>query len=138
MVIETGYNSVGTAAMLVAGGTVFVGDSAITNAGGAGDSVKVTSGTFVNLGGNTFTGAYATTGGVAYAQGGGEGGRATASTNSITVTFNNTYAATPIIVVSDETTAGGASVTAKSSTGCTITTTGASDVVDWTVIPNPI
>jgi len=136
--IPTGYNAVGTAALLVAGGNVTVSDSLISNAGGAGYSVQVTSGTFVNLGGNTFTGGYNTSGGTAYAQSGGEGGRATASSNSITVVFNNTYAVTPIIVVSDETTAGGATVTSKSATGCTITTTGASDVVDWTVVPNPI
>jgi hypothetical protein len=52
-------------------------------------------------------------------------------------TFALAYTSTPVILVSDETTAGGARVSAKSNTGFTVTCTGATDVVDYFVIGNP-
>ncbi len=64
-------------------------------------------------------------------------GVATCNTNTVTVTFTTAYTSTPVIVVSDETTAGGARVSASSNTAFTITCTGASDVVDYFTGGNP-
>ncbi len=61
----------------------------------------------------------------------------TCSSGSFTVTFNTPYASTPVIIVSDETTAGGARVSAKSSSGFTVTCSGSADVVDYTTYGNP-
>jgi hypothetical protein len=47
------------------------------------------------------------------------------------------YANTPSIIVSDETTAGGAKVSTKSVSGFTVTCTGASDAFDWIAVGNP-
>jgi hypothetical protein len=64
-------------------------------------------------------------------------GVATCSTNTVTVTFTTAYTSTPAIIVSDETAAGGARVSAKSNSAFTITCTGASDVVDYFTGGNP-
>jgi hypothetical protein len=61
----------------------------------------------------------------------------TCSSGSFSVTFNTAYASTPVIIVSDETTAGGARVSAKSGSSFTVTCSGASDVVDWATFGNP-
>lgn len=129
-------NAVGTAALAVAGGTVTVLNSSISNNGGAGKSVLISSGTFVNLGGNTFTGAFSSSGGNFTAHSG-EAGQITLSGGTGTITFVGTYIQTPIVVISDETTAGGAKVTAVGTTTATING-GTSDVVDFIVTPNPI
>jgi hypothetical protein len=50
--------------------------------------------------------------------------------------FQAAYNNTPVIIVFDETTHGGASLSAKSNTAFTVTCTGASDVFDWIVIGN--
>ena len=48
-----------------------------------------------------------------------------------------TYANQPAILVFDETTKGGANLTAKSTSGFTVSCSGASDVFDWMVVGNP-
>jgi hypothetical protein len=54
-----------------------------------------------------------------------------------TVTFATAFTSTPVIVVSDETAAGGARVSAHSTSGFTVTCTGATDAFDYLVIGNP-
>jgi hypothetical protein len=53
------------------------------------------------------------------------------------VTFTAAFTSTPVIIVSDETTAGGARVSAHSTSGFTVTCTGATDAFDYLVIGNP-
>jgi hypothetical protein len=63
--------------------------------------------------------------------------------NTFAITFpttgNNAMSFTnvPTIVVSDSTTMGGARVSARSTTGFTVTCYGITDSVDWIVIGNP-
>lgn len=64
-------------------------------------------------------------------------GVVTCAGNTVTKTFANPYVSTPVIFVSDETTAGGARVSAKSASAFTVTCTGATDVVDYIVMGNP-
>jgi hypothetical protein len=56
-----------------------------------------------------------------------------------TITFGGTpaYVQTPVILVFDETTHGGASLTAKSNTSFTIACTGTTDTFDWMIVANP-
>ncbi len=61
----------------------------------------------------------------------------TCAGSTASLTFTTAYVSTPVIIVSDETTAGGARVSAKSNTAFTITCTGATDVVDYMTIGNP-
>jgi hypothetical protein len=63
-------------------------------------------------------------------------GKVTCSSGTVTKTFATAYTSTPVVVLSDETTAGGAK-TSPSNTGFTVTCTGASDVVDYLVFGNP-
>jgi hypothetical protein len=72
-----------------------------------------------------------------FAANGDSAGVLTCSTSTVTKTFARAYASTPVIVVSDETTSGGARVSAKSATGFTVTCIGPSDVVDYTTYGNP-
>jgi hypothetical protein len=48
-----------------------------------------------------------------------------------------TYRSQPVILVFDETTKGGANLSAKSAIGFTVSCTGASDIFDWMVVGNP-
>lgn len=64
-------------------------------------------------------------------------GVATCVASTVTVTFNTAYASTPTIMLTDETTTGGARVSAKSNSAFTITCTGATDVVDYLTFGNP-
>jgi hypothetical protein len=59
------------------------------------------------------------------------------SSGSVTKTFSTAYAATPVIVIEDDSTSGGARVSAKSGTSFTVTCTGGTDVVDYFVVGNP-
>ena len=60
------------------------------------------------------------------------------TTSTFTVTMTKLkYNSTPVIIVSDETTSGGARVSAKSATSFSVACTGASDVVDWATFGNP-
>jgi hypothetical protein len=53
------------------------------------------------------------------------------------ISFGATYSSPPVILLFDETTAGGVKLSAKSISGFTADCTGASDVFDWIVIGNP-
>ena len=64
-------------------------------------------------------------------------GQLTCATGTVSKTFTTVFGSTPTVLVSDETTTGGARVSTKSATGFTVTCTGASDVVDYEVIGNP-
>lgn len=64
-------------------------------------------------------------------------GVATCAASTVTITFTRAYTSTPAIVVSDETAAGGARVSAKSNSAFTITCSGATDVVDYFTGGNP-
>src|SRR5208282_924539 len=59
------------------------------------------------------------------------------STKAITFAAPVAFTSTPVILVFDETTAGGAKLTAKSNTGFTVSCTGATDAFDWIVVGNP-
>lgn len=61
----------------------------------------------------------------------------TCAASTASLTFTTAYTSTPVIVVSDETTAGGVRVSAKSNTAFTVTCTGATDVVDYITVGNP-
>ena len=70
-------------------------------------------------------------------------GTTSCSSNTFTITFptigNNAMAFmnVPTIIISNSTTMGGARVSARSTTGFTVTCYGATDSVDWIVIGNP-
>lgn len=64
-------------------------------------------------------------------------GTTSCSSSTFTKTFSSSYTSTPVIVISDETTAGGAKVTSRSNSAFTVTCTGASDAVDWIVTGAP-
>ena len=53
------------------------------------------------------------------------------------ITFGTPYTSQPIILVFDETTAGGIQLTARSTSGFTAACTGATDAFDWIAIGNP-
>ena len=53
------------------------------------------------------------------------------------ITLPAVYTSTPVILVFDETTAGGAKLIAKSATGFAVSCTGATDIFDWMVVGNP-
>ena len=65
------------------------------------------------------------------------GGTVSCSASTVTVPFTRAYANSPVIVVSDDTTSGGAHVSARSGSSFTITCTGATDQVDYMVLGNP-
>ena len=63
-------------------------------------------------------------------------GRVTCVTNAVTKTFASAYTSAPTVILSDETTKGGASTT-PGTASFVVSCTGASDVVDYYVIGNP-
>ena len=63
-------------------------------------------------------------------------GTVTLVSGSKVVTFTTAFAGTPVCVVSDETTAGGARVSAKSASAITISG-GTTDVVSYLCVGNP-
>ena len=54
-----------------------------------------------------------------------------------TITLPITYSSQPVILVFDETTAGGVKLTAKSTSGFTVSCAGSTDAFDWIVVGNP-
>jgi hypothetical protein len=64
-------------------------------------------------------------------------GTSSCSNGTQTVTFTGSRVSLPVVVVFDETTKGGASLTEKGTWGFIVSCTGASDVFDWIVIGNP-
>ncbi len=68
---------------------------------------------------------------------GDKAGVLTCAIGTVTKTFSTAYSSTPVIVISDETTVGGANVSTKSASAFTVTCTGLTDVVDYFVIGNP-
>ena len=65
------------------------------------------------------------------------GGVSACSGSTKAIAFPITYNSQPVIMIFDETTAGGAKLSTKSANGFTVTCTGASDAFDWMVIGNP-
>lgn len=63
-------------------------------------------------------------------------GRVTCATNTVTKTFAAAYTSAPTVILSDETTKGGASTTPGTGS-FVVSCTGATDVVDYYVIGNP-
>ncbi len=61
----------------------------------------------------------------------------TCAASTVIKTFALAFVSTPTIVISDETTSGGARVSAKSASAFTVTCTGVTDVVDYWVRGNP-
>jgi len=59
------------------------------------------------------------------------------SGNTKAISLPYTYANQPAIFVFDESTKGGANLSAKSTSGFTVSCTGAADVFDWFVVGNP-
>jgi hypothetical protein len=88
-------------------------------------------GTLCNVAGNA---TFSALGQMAASQYGGVSA-CTGSTKAIA--FPITYNSQPVIIIFDETTAGGAKLSTKSASGFTVTCTGASDAFDWMVIGNP-
>jgi hypothetical protein len=58
-------------------------------------------------------------------------------TSTKAITFPTAYTSQPVILVFDETTAGGVILSAKSASGFTVTCTGATDAFDWMAVGNP-
>jgi len=54
-----------------------------------------------------------------------------------TITFSSAYSSTPVILIFDETTHGGASITAKSASSFAVACTGSADAFDYIAIGNP-
>jgi hypothetical protein len=61
----------------------------------------------------------------------------TLSSGTASYTFQTAFASTPVCVASDETNAGAARLSAISTTGYTVSSANASDVVDVICIGNP-
>jgi hypothetical protein len=59
------------------------------------------------------------------------------SSGAQTIVFANAYSSTPVIIIFDETTHGGASLSAKSASSFAVICTGASDAFDYIVVGNP-
>jgi hypothetical protein len=64
-------------------------------------------------------------------------GSSTCSSGTQTITFPGQFVAPPAVVLFDETTKGGVSLTGKGNWGFIVSCAGASDVFDWIVIGNP-
>jgi hypothetical protein len=64
-------------------------------------------------------------------------GTSACSGSTRTISLPITYVSQPVILVFDETTKGGANLSAKSTSGFTVSCSGATDVFDWVVIGNP-
>jgi hypothetical protein len=64
-------------------------------------------------------------------------GTSSCSGSTMTISLPITYASQPVILVFDETTKGGANLSARSTSGFTVSCAGATDVFDWMVIGNP-
>lgn len=117
----------------VAGGTLKI--KSVQNGSSANKSLT-NAGTFFNLGGNSLHGSLSNTGtstGVSS-----ESGTVTCSTSTATIAFKNTYLAAPFVVIQDQTTAGVVTQTSVSASQKVVGCPGASDVLLYTVTPNPI
>jgi hypothetical protein len=88
-------------------------------------------GTLCNVAGNA---TFSTLGQMAASQ---YGGVSACSGSTKAIALPITYNSQPVIMIFDETTAGGAKLSAKSARGFTVTCAGASDSFDWMVIGNP-
>jgi|GEM_PF-2183046 len=64
-------------------------------------------------------------------------GTSACSSGTQTIAFPGQYASPPVVLLFDETTKGGISLTGKGTWGFIASCTGASDVFDWIVIGNP-
>jgi hypothetical protein len=64
-------------------------------------------------------------------------GSSACSSGTQTITFTGPRVSPPVVLVFDETTKGGVSLTEKGNWGFTVSCSGASDVFDWMVIGNP-
>jgi hypothetical protein len=53
------------------------------------------------------------------------------------ISLSVTYVSQPVVLVSDQSTAGGARVSSRSTSGFTVACNGASDIFDWMVVGNP-
>lgn len=63
-------------------------------------------------------------------------GKLTCATSTVTKTFSTSFTSTPVVILFDETTKGGANLTAISNTAFTVSCTGATDALDYIVIGN--
>ena len=64
-------------------------------------------------------------------------GTSSCSSGTQTISFPSPYSSPPALVLFDETTKGGVSLTGKGTWGFIVSCTGASDVFDWIVVGNP-
>jgi hypothetical protein len=64
-------------------------------------------------------------------------GKLTCSGSTVSKAYSSNYTSTPMVQVFDETTKGGANLTANANTGFTVSCTGATDALDYFVIGNP-
>lgn len=64
-------------------------------------------------------------------------GTSACSSGTQTITFAGARVSPPVVLVFDETTKGGASLTMKANWGFTVSCAGESDVFDWMIIGNP-
>jgi hypothetical protein len=64
-------------------------------------------------------------------------GTSACSSGTQTIVFPGPFVSPPVVLISDETTKGGVSLTGKGTWGFIVSCAGASDVFDWIVIGNP-
>lgn len=64
-------------------------------------------------------------------------GTVTCATNTVQYVYKTPYINVPTVVISDDTTKGGANISAKDRFSFTVSCTGATDVVEYVVVPNP-
>jgi hypothetical protein len=64
-------------------------------------------------------------------------GKLTCAGSTATKTFSTAFTSTPTVIVFDETTKGGANLTAISNSAFTVSCTGATDALDYIVVGNP-
>lgn len=95
-----------------------------------------TNGTMVNAGGNTKPSSYNYVSGTAYASVPYEAGTVMCMSNAATITYAKSYLETPLVFVTDQTSGNTASATPGSTTAA-VHCSGASDVVSYSVTPNP-
>ena len=127
----------GNALNIVSGAIVHIHNSIVTATGATSTGIA-NAGKVFNGGGNTVSGTTAGYSGAGtFAAQSFESGTVTCSSSAATITFSGAYSLSPIVVIQDRTTAGVVTQTSLSNTAEVVGCPGASDVLVYTVTPNP-
>ena len=96
------------------------------------------SGFFDNQGNTSVTAATGYSGAGTHISSSAEAGTVTCSTSTATITYVGSYVKSPIVIIQDRTTSGAVTQTSISNTAEVVGCPGASDVLNFMVVPNPI